>query len=127
MRLKAGNPQDYISFPSLHNCCEAFNSCSTVSHSQIQLLSNRGGEHPSLSPSGQRAYYSPKYVLPPEKWLESSQQHLQLPTNVLGNMVFTLHFQLLSHFPAAQKGSFTLCVSPLQMALLQLQEPDCLH
>lgn len=63
MRLKAGNPQDYILFPSLCNCYEAFNSCSTVSHSQIQLLSNHSGEHPSPSPSGQCASTASREVV----------------------------------------------------------------
>lgn len=101
MRFKAGNPQDYNVFPSLYKYYEAFNSRSTISHFQTQLLSNRWQESPSPSPSGQGASYSPIHVLPSEKWLGSSQQPLQLPTNVLGDTVFTLCFWLLIHLPAA--------------------------
>lgn len=86
MRFKAGNPQD---------CIHSINAVKPLTATAL---------HPIPRPSAEqllaRESIPITQMLPPEKWLGSSQQLPRLPTNTFGDMVFTLCFQFQLHLAA---------------------------
>lgn len=86
MQFEARNPQDYIVFPSIYKYCEASDGHGTATFTEPATEQLLTGESTPTAPSLHRQHASccPVHVLPPEKWLCSSQQPLNCLQVCLG-------------------------------------------